>query len=92
MPKSKAQQLRPFYRVGELARLSGISPKRLRRMLRASGIVFRKAGRRRLIYLSDIRVRMPALWASLEMHLRFAMLAEALEGHRALSADVGENL
>jgi len=59
--------IRPFYTLGELARLCGISRKKLKRALRSRGVRLERSGRLWLVLLTDLRTDWPEFWQSLQL-------------------------
>ncbi len=53
------------YTIPELAQLGGISEYRMRTLLLSVGISARKIGSRHLVFVADIRARIPELWESI---------------------------
>jgi hypothetical protein len=60
-----ALQLRAYYAIAELAYASGVRPYKLLRLMRRCRVVFIHAGRSFYVPLSEIREKIPALWAGI---------------------------
>jgi hypothetical protein len=58
-------EVRALYSLGELTRAAHVDIDRIRRLLRANGVRFVRAGRALLVPLSEIERKIPALWDSL---------------------------
>jgi hypothetical protein len=58
-------EVRALYTVSELARVAGMRPYNLLRLLRRANVVFLRSGRAFYVPLSEIRERVPALWRGL---------------------------
>jgi hypothetical protein len=54
--------LRAAYTVAELARVSFIERRRLRRILEEAGVTFLRSGRVHLVSISELEGKVPALW------------------------------
>jgi len=61
-----ALELQAVYTVPVLARVARVSANRLRRLLRTQGVKFLRAGRVLVVPLSEIEMKMPGLWRSLQ--------------------------
>jgi hypothetical protein len=57
-----ALEVRAYYSVAELARVVGVAPYKLLRLMRRCRIEFIHAGRSFYVPLSEIRDKIPALW------------------------------
>ena len=60
------QELKAVLSVSELARMANLSRHQMARLLRRSEVVFHRNGRKRLIYLSELKRAMPTLWESIQ--------------------------
>ncbi len=65
MPRKFRMKQKESYTIPERARLGGISEYRMRRVLLSVGIAARKVESRHLVFVADIRARLPALWDSI---------------------------
>jgi hypothetical protein len=63
--QSAQLEVRALYSIAELARFAHVTTYRLRRVLRANGIVLVRSGRALLVPLSEIEAKIPPLWKSL---------------------------
>jgi len=63
----RALPIQAFYSLPELARASGISRFKLRRMLESKGIAFERSGRSVLVGLSELEKKYPELWDSIKI-------------------------
>jgi len=61
----KPLEIAALYSMATLARVAGLTPFALLRVLRANGVQFLTAGRTLLVPLTEIEARMPALWRSI---------------------------
>jgi hypothetical protein len=62
---SPAFPIRAVYTVAELARLGNVPTPRMRRMLRASGVVMMQAGRQLFVPFDELREKIPGLMRNL---------------------------
>jgi hypothetical protein len=60
-----AIEVRAVYNVVELARVAGVSPHMMHRLLEDNGVTILRAGRIDLVPLCDIEARIPPLWQSI---------------------------
>jgi hypothetical protein len=60
-----ALELRALYSIGELARFARVPTFKLRRVLKASGVVLLRSGRALYVPLSEIEAKIPPLWQSI---------------------------
>lgn len=58
-------ELQAFYSIAALARFGNVTTDLLRRLLRANGVTFLRAGRTLYAPLSEIQQKIPPLWKSL---------------------------
>ena len=72
-------KLQPFYRISELVRLTDTSRGRVLRMLARSGLEMRWEGGQRLVFVSDLKKRMPVLWRSIVACEQAHVVARAVE-------------
>lgn len=72
-------KLQAFYSIGELARLTSMSKKRIRLMLTNVGITSHLEGGLRIVFISDIEARLPALWASIVACARMQVVVRTIE-------------
>ena len=61
----KPLEVAALYAVATLARVAGVTPFALLRLLRANGVELVTAGRAVWVPLTEIEGRMPALWRSI---------------------------
>ena len=62
---ARKPELKPYYRLSELAELMDMSRGRALRLLTSVGIQRRRLGGLKVIFVSDIRDHMPVLWRSI---------------------------
>ena len=62
----KRPELRAILSVPELAALANVSRFVMGRLLVAAGVPMHRRGIRRLVYLADLKRRIPVLWESIE--------------------------
>jgi phage antirepressor YoqD-like protein len=60
-------EVKALYGVPELAKMAGVSPPRMRRMLKRNGIKLQRNGRHLMVPLSEINEKMHWLKESLEV-------------------------
>jgi hypothetical protein len=72
-------KLQPFYRISELVRLTDTSRGRVLRMLVRAGVRMRWEGGQRLVYVADLKKRMPVLWRSIVACEQAHVVARAVE-------------
>ena len=65
MARKPRVELKPFYRLSELAKLTDTSRGRVLRMLQAAGISRRLVGAQWFVFVSDLKVGKPELWSSI---------------------------
>jgi hypothetical protein len=63
MARKTRPELQPFYQLSELVLLTNTTRGRVLRMLESAGIPRRRVGGQKLVFVSDIKVMLPALWA-----------------------------
>ena len=63
---SSGSPLKVAYSVPQLARLAGMSRWSMVRLLRSAGVTLHRIGHKRLVFLSEVRRALPALWESLD--------------------------
>ena len=80
MSKRKHLKLQPFYTMAELQRLTGISRRRVDRLMLTAGIATRRVGGQRLVFVSTIEDKLPELWKSMVACERARVVAHMLEG------------
>ena len=68
------------YTLTELSALAGVGQKRLREVLRGSGISSRRIHGRCRIFVSDIQARLPELWDSIVIVVRVRATDENSQG------------
>lgn len=62
-------QVKAVYSINDLCKLSGMSRKKIIRMLENLGVPISRVGVKRIVYLSHLKEHMPDLWDSLvEQH------------------------
>jgi hypothetical protein len=74
MPK-----LQPFYRLSELVRLTDTSRGRVLRMLARAEVQLRWEGGQRLVFVADLKAKMPVLWRSIVACEQARVTARAIE-------------
>ena len=67
------------YSLTQLAKLMGTNRKKVRRLLWHAGISSHLLGKKRMVFVSDIETKLPALWASVASCERRRAIARALE-------------
>ncbi len=80
MARKTRVELRPFYRLSDLARLTDTSRGRVLRMLQAAGITRRMVGGQWLVFVCDLKVGMPELWSSIVACEQARNVSRTLEG------------
>ena len=58
--------LKVSFSVPELARLAGMSRWAMGRLLRTAGVVIHRSGHKRVVFLSEVKRALPALWESVD--------------------------
>jgi hypothetical protein len=79
MARKPRPELQPFYRLSELVRLTATSRGRVIRMLAYAGVERRQVGGQKLVFVCDIKARMPALWRSIVACEQARNVARVLE-------------
>jgi hypothetical protein len=79
MARKTKPELQPFYRLSELVDLTSTSRGRMLRMLAHAGIERRPVGGLKLIFVSDLKAKLPALWRSIVACEQARNVARALE-------------
>jgi AraC-like DNA-binding protein len=80
---NEREPLRAAYTVPELARMMGLSPWRLTRILQAQGVTITSVGRSRIVFLEALRRAAPDAYRSLvamrDLDRRLDLLADATD-------------
>jgi hypothetical protein len=79
MPEIPEPKLEAYYSIRELVEITGKSRGRVERLLAHAGIHWRRMGGQRIVFVSDIEVRLPELWASMVACERARAVSRALE-------------
>jgi AraC-like DNA-binding protein len=58
--------LKPLYTVGDLARASGMSRRRLQRILAQAGVTFLRSGTIYLVSLSELELKAAPFWEGIK--------------------------
>ncbi len=66
LPRSESLPVQALYRVGDLARVIGVSHRRLQKLLDLEAVRVYRIGRFLLVPLSELEEKMPALWESIK--------------------------
>ena len=65
-------ELKAVFSVTDLAVMANLSRHQMARLLSRAGVKFQRVGRKRLVYLSELRHALPSLWDSIEQYARLS--------------------
>jgi hypothetical protein len=87
MARRTKPELKPFYRLSELVLLTDTTRGRVLRMLRAGRVPRREMGGQKLVFVADLKAKMPILWKSIVACEQARHVSRTLD--RILCNDVG---
>ncbi len=79
MARKITPELKPFYRLSELVQLTDTTRGRVLRMLQAANVPRREVGGQKLVFVSDIKTKVPFLWKSIVACEQARYVARTLE-------------